>query len=60
MRNLRLVHLFDFGGPDLAFTRRYTCGPTVYDLCHLGHARAYLTFDIIRRVLEDYFHYDGK
>ena len=38
---------------------RYTCGPTVYDLCHLGHARAYLTFDIIRRIMEDYFHYDG-
>merc|ERR1712166_716541 len=36
----------------------YTCGPTVYDLCHLGHARAYLTFDIIRRIMEDYFHYD--
>ena len=25
----------------------------------MGHARAYLTFDIIRRILEDYFHYDG-
>ncbi|CCW66666.1 unnamed protein product [Phytomonas sp. Hart1] len=37
--------------------RWYTCGPTVYDLSHLGHARAYLTFDIIRRVMEDYFGY---
>ena len=36
----------------------YTCGPTVYDACHMGHARAYLTFDILRRILEDYFHYD--
>lgn len=27
----------------------YTCGPTVYDACHMGHARAYLTFDILRR-----------
>lgn len=35
----------------------YTCGPTVYDVAHLGHARAYLTFDILRRVMEDYFHY---
>jgi len=35
----------------------YTCGPTVYDVCHMGHARAYLTFDILRRILEDYFHY---
>ena len=36
----------------------YTCGPTVYDSCHMGHARAYLTFDILRRIMEDYFHYD--
>eukprot|EP00934_Nitzschia_sp_Nitz4_P006791 Nitzschia sp. Nitz4//scaffold171_size48012//24696//27029//NITZ4_007125-RA/size48012-processed-gene-0.13-mRNA-1//-1//CDS//3329538701//6781//frame0 len=36
----------------------YTCGPTVYDACHMGHARAYLTFDILRRIMEDYFHYD--
>ncbi|KAH8613475.1 tRNA synthetases class I (C) catalytic domain [Trypanosoma vivax] len=35
----------------------YTCGPTVYDVAHLGHARAYLTFDIIRRIMEDYFGY---
>ena len=36
----------------------YTCGPTVYDSCHMGHARAYLTFDILRRITEDYFKYD--
>ncbi|KAJ9467365.1 putative cysteine--tRNA ligase [Diplonema papillatum] len=36
----------------------YTCGPTVYDSCHMGHARAYLTFDILRRITEDYFRYD--
>eukprot|EP00039_Didymoeca_costata_P009443 m.125010 g.125010 ORF g.125010 m.125010 type:complete len:859 (+) comp14484_c0_seq6:31-2607(+) len=35
----------------------YTCGPTVYDACHMGHARAYLTFDILRRIMEDYFGY---
>lgn len=28
----------------------YTCGPTVYDVAHMGHARAYLTFDILRRI----------
>lgn len=33
----------------------YTCGPTVYDSCHMGHARAYLTLDILRRIMEDYF-----
>lgn len=38
--------------------RWYTCGPTVYDAAHLGHARNYLAQDIIRRILRDYFHYD--
>lgn len=33
----------------------YSCGPTVYDVSHLGHARCYITFDIIRRILTDYF-----
>jgi len=32
----------------------YTCGPTVYDSAHLGHARTFLTFDIVRRILEYY------
>merc|ERR1719446_327389 len=38
--------------------RWYTCGPTVYDVAHMGHARAYLTFDILRRIMKDYFEYD--
>ena len=36
----------------------YCCGPTVYDSAHMGHARAYITFDIIKRILRDYFCYD--
>ncbi|KAF8326622.1 uncharacterized protein EI90DRAFT_3146492 [Cantharellus anzutake] len=36
----------------------YNCGPTVYDASHLGHARNYVTQDIIRRILTDYFGYD--
>ena len=35
----------------------YICGPTVYDSAHAGHARAYVCFDILRRVLRDYFGY---
>ena len=36
----------------------YNCGPTVYDASHMGHARNYLTFDIVRRVISDYFGYN--
>lgn len=35
----------------------YGCGPTVYDAAHMGHARTYVAFDIIRRILNDYFGY---
>ncbi|XP_053600485.1 cysteine--tRNA ligase, cytoplasmic [Plodia interpunctella] len=36
----------------------YSCGPTVYDASHMGHARSYISFDILRRVMSDYFGYD--
>ncbi len=36
----------------------YNCGPTVYDASHMGHARTYLTFDIVRRVISNYFGYN--
>lgn len=45
-------------GPDSKDVYWYCCGPTVYDVAHIGHARNYVTFDIIRRVLEDYFGYN--
>jgi cysteinyl-tRNA synthetase len=35
----------------------YSCGPTVYDDAHLGHARNYVSIDILRRVLAGYFGY---
>ncbi len=39
--------------------RMYVCGVTVYDLCHIGHARANVAFDIIVRYLR-YGGYDVK
>lgn len=30
----------------------YSCGPTVYDFAHIGHARTYIFADILQRVLE--------
>lgn len=29
----------------------YVCGPTVYDEAHLGHARCYMTWDVLNRFL---------
>ena len=31
--------------------RMYVCGMTVYDLCHLGHARVLVVFDVVVRYL---------
>jgi cysteinyl-tRNA synthetase len=32
--------------------RMYVCGITVYDLCHVGHARANVAFDVVQRWLK--------
>src|SRR3990172_5785949 len=31
--------------------RMYVCGMTVYDFCHLGHARVMVVFDMVTRYL---------
>jgi cysteinyl-tRNA synthetase len=54
------LHIFNTMGRQLEpFTpqddnhvRMYVCGMTVYDLCHLGHARVMVVFDIIQRWLK--------
>lgn len=38
--------------------KAYICGPTVYDSPHIGHARTYISFDIIRIIMTEYFGYD--
>ncbi len=37
----------------------YVCGITPYDYAHLGHARCYIVFDVLRRYLE-YIGYNVK
>ncbi|HVM46089.1 MAG TPA: cysteine--tRNA ligase, partial [Candidatus Thermoplasmatota archaeon] len=32
--------------------RMYVCGLTPYEEAHIGHARAYVAYDVIRRYLE--------
>ena len=36
----------------------YACGPTVYDHSHLGHARNYVSTDIIRRIMLHFYGYN--
>jgi hypothetical protein len=36
----------------------YSCGPTVYDAAHIGHARTYVSLDILRRLLVRLWGYD--
>jgi len=45
----RTVEVFEPFSPE--FVKMYVCGPTVYDYSHLGHARTYVAFDVIKRYL---------
>ncbi len=46
-RELRTFHSIEPG-----HVRMYVCGITVYDLCHVGHARANIAFDVVQRWLK--------
>jgi cysteinyl-tRNA synthetase len=61
MRTARMPELFlhnsltrrreAFAPLDPAHVRLYVCGPTVYDLAHLGNARPVVVFDVLVRLL---------
>ncbi len=42
----------DFTTLEPGQVKMYCCGVTVYDYCHLGHARSYIVWDMVRRYLE--------
>lgn len=43
--------LEDFSPIEPGHVRMYVCGITVYELCHVGHARANMVFDVVQRWL---------
>ncbi|VTU28888.1 Cysteine--tRNA ligase [Variovorax sp. PBL-H6] len=44
--------LEDFSPLQPGRVRMYVCGMTVYDYCHLGHARSMVAFDVVQRWLK--------
>lgn len=44
--------LEDFSPLEPGHVRMYVCGITVYDLCHVGHARSAMAFDVAQRWLK--------
>ncbi|MDG6223947.1 MAG: cysteine--tRNA ligase [Candidatus Thermoplasmatota archaeon] len=53
--NTRSMEKEDFVPLEEGCVRMYVCGPTVYDNCHVGHARSYVAFDVLR----SYLSYNG-
>lgn len=55
---LKLYNSFSLSVEDFVpfeknLVRIFVCGPTVYDYMHLGHARIFLTYDLLSRYLND-------
>jgi cysteinyl-tRNA synthetase len=44
-------HAEDFQPIEPGRVRMYVCGMTIYDLCHMGHARMMMAFDVVQRWL---------
>ncbi len=58
MNNLRIYNsltrnIETFKSIEPGKVRMYVCGMTVYDFCHIGHARMMLAFDIVYRWLKE-------
>lgn len=51
LRGSSSIELEELSVAEAGVMKWYSCGPTVYDEAHLGHARAYVTFDILRRLV---------
>lgn len=51
LHNTQTRRLEAFGPLDPTHVRMYVCGPTVYDLAHLGNARPVVVFDVLARLL---------
>ncbi|MEM4866827.1 MAG: class I tRNA ligase family protein, partial [Sulfolobales archaeon] len=49
--NTLTKELEEFKPSEVGVVKAYFCGPTPYDHLHLGHARAFVSFDFIRRYL---------
>lgn len=44
--------LESFAPSEPGHVRMYVCGMTIYDLCHIGHARMMMAFDVVQRWLK--------
>jgi cysteinyl-tRNA synthetase len=51
LHNTLTRRLEDFAPIEPGHVRMYVCGITVYDLCHMGHARMMTAFDVVYRWL---------
>ncbi|MDP1686944.1 cysteine--tRNA ligase [Hydrogenophaga sp.] len=52
IHNTLTRRLEEFQPIEPGHVRMYVCGMTIYDLCHIGHARMMMAFDVIQRWLK--------
>ena len=52
IHNTLARRLEDFQPIEPGHVRMYVCGMTIYDLCHIGHARMMMAFDVVQRWLK--------